>query len=91
MRRYDGQTGAFLSNFASGGGLNVPTGLAFGPDGNLLVGSFGTNDVKRYNGTTGAFLDTFASSGLNGPIDLTFGPDGNLYVANFLGSDIRPV
>jgi len=29
--RYDGKTGAFLDVFASGGGLEDPAGLVFGP------------------------------------------------------------
>jgi hypothetical protein len=29
--RYDGETGAFLDVFASGGGLEDPAGLVFGP------------------------------------------------------------
>ncbi len=75
------------STFASGGGLDTPSGLGFGPDGNLYVGNyanaFGTQ-VLRYNGTTGDFFDVFASSPsspLIGPSGLIFGPDGNLYVS----------
>ncbi len=37
--RYNGATGAFIAAFASGGGLDSPTGLVFGPDGNLYVAS----------------------------------------------------
>ena len=55
--RYDGTTGALIGIFASGGGLRFPTGLVFGPDGNLYVTSNGTNNVLRYDGTTGAFID----------------------------------
>src|SRR5499427_2900758 len=59
---YDSETRAFRGVFASGGGLTEPSGLTFGPDGNLYVGSL-DNTVKRYNGATGAFIDTFASGG----------------------------
>jgi hypothetical protein len=48
--------------FASGGGLDQPEGLVFGPSGNLFVSSGGTDNVLRYNGTTGAFIDVFASA-----------------------------
>jgi DNA-binding beta-propeller fold protein YncE len=53
--RYDGTTGAFLNAFvaAGSGGLQNPTGLAFGPDGALYVGSSNTAEVLRYDGQTG--------------------------------------
>jgi hypothetical protein len=83
-------TGEFLGVAASGNGLSRPYGNAFGPDGNLYVSSFRTNQILRFNGTTGEFLGVFASdnnnglgsgNGLNGPNNLRFGPDGSLYVA----------
>ena len=43
------------------GGLINPTAAIFGPDGNLYVASFGTDEVLRYDGETGAFLDVFVS------------------------------
>src|SRR5205823_3419834 len=64
--RYNGTTGASMGTFASGGGLSAPTGLTFGPDGNLYVASQNTDSVLRYNGTTGAFLNTFVSTGSGG-------------------------
>ena len=92
---YNGSTGAFIDAFVSpgSGGLSDPQGLAFGPDGNLYVGSFGTSSVLRYNGSTGAFIDAFVpsgSGGLFGPFGLVFGPDGNLYVnSHETGSVLR--
>ena len=37
--RYNGTTGAFIDAFVSSGsgGLDMPSGLTFGPDGNLYV------------------------------------------------------
>ena len=59
MLRYDGTTGNFIDVFASGGGLNRPWGLTFGPDDNLYVSSSATDEVLRYNGATGEFIDVF--------------------------------
>jgi sugar lactone lactonase YvrE len=82
--------GKFLGVAASGYGLTRPYGNTFGPDGNLYVSSFRTNQILRYHGKTGKFLGVFASdnnsglgslNGLNGPNGLVFGPDGSLYVA----------
>ena len=83
--RFDGQTGALIDKFASGGDLFRPYGLAFGPDGLLYVSSFRSDKILRYDGATGKFVDVFAqrdgtAEGLNGPNGLLFGPDGNLYV-----------
>jgi streptogramin lyase len=90
VKRYNATTGASIDTFASGGGLNGPYGLVFGPDGNLYVTSYATSEVKRYNGTTGVFMDNFASGGgLNGPYDVVFGPDGNLYVSSDNTSDVK--
>ncbi len=84
IRRYDGDTRAFLGAFVppGSGGLNLPDGMDFGPDGNLYVSSSNTNAILRYDGNTGAFTGVFASAGLSSPGNLQFGPDGLLYVAN---------
>ena len=92
--RYDGVTGQFIDVFVGDnpntavdetGGLYRPYGADFGPDGNLYVSSFLSDQILRYNGKTGQFIDVFASGnqqagGLNGPNGLLFAPDGNLYV-----------
>jgi len=93
VSRYDESTGAFLGVFVRGGsgGLRNAQGLAFGPDGNLYVASFESQQILRYDGVTGAFLDVFVSAGSGGlgaPNDVAFGPDGNLYVADaFFGTN----
>jgi hypothetical protein len=66
--RYDGQSGAFLDAFVPRGSTvaTITRGLAFGPDGNLYLGSIDTTNsaydgILRVNGTTGAFMDVFAN------------------------------
>lgn len=69
------------------GPLDGPTAAVFGPDGDLYVASFETDQVLRFDGRTGAYLGVFVaagSGGLNGPDAGTkFGSDGNLYVPSF--------
>jgi streptogramin lyase len=101
VMRYDGITGAPLPGLGltdafftapGSGGLSYPNmGLTFGPDGNLYVGGFGSNNVVRYDGSTGAFLDQFVvagSGGLGRTRSISFGPDGNLYVASPANSSV---
>jgi serralysin len=90
---YDGLSGSFIKALVQDdstthadetGGLFRPYGIAFGPDGNLYVSSFRSDQILRYNGTTGAFIDVFAqgdgtANGLNGPNGLRF-IDNKLFV-----------
>lgn len=87
IERFDGQTGEPVTDdpfvIPGSGGLKIPNGIAFGPDGDLYVASSGTGQILRYDGDTGAVVGSgvFASLGsLSQPRFITFGPDGNLYV-----------
>jgi sugar lactone lactonase YvrE len=74
---------------AGSGGPSQPTGLTFGPDCNLYVSNFSSNQVMRYDGATGAPLPSTGNSGaiyvssqsggLVTPHGLAFGKDGRLY------------
>ncbi len=82
--------GTFVGDFVAfdSGGLRTPTGMIFGPDGNLYVSDFQNDTVSEYNGTTGAFIASlFPTNTLNGPEGLGFGPDGDLYIVD--GSGIQ--
>ena len=53
--------------------IKNPQTVIFGPDNNLYVASFDTDEVLRFDGSTGEFIDVFASSGgLNGPVGMVF-------------------
>jgi hypothetical protein len=86
VKQFDAN-GNFIKTFAQGGGLSVPFGMAYGPDGNLYVASLGNSSILEYNGSTGAFISKFISQGVGGlfyPNQIAFGPkDGSLYVSSY--------
>ncbi|MBZ0171112.1 MAG: DUF11 domain-containing protein [Phycisphaerales bacterium] len=82
-------TGDFVT--AGSGGLDLPTSMAFGADGNLYVAGFANDAVLRYDGSTGAFLGVFVtagSGGLDEPTALAFGPAGDLYIASSSNDEV---
>lgn len=98
---YDGVSGEFKEVFGQANnadsGLLNPTGIKFGPDGNLYVASAYTSQVLRYDGKTGDFMGVYATRNNGFPDNvvpedlpvpdftvLVFGPDGDLYVTSLL-------
>lgn len=66
--------------------MDFPSGLAFGPDGQLYAAMVGNNTVEKFDSAGNATV--FANSGLNGPLDIAFDHSGNLYAANQNDSSI---
>ena len=66
-------------NATNKGSLQNPQYLAFGPDDQLYVSSFNSNEILRWN-LNGQFNGTFVNSTttdlLNGPTGIEFSPDG---------------
>lgn len=88
--QYD-SSGQYVGDFVAGGsgGLSWPTGLTFGPNGNLFVCSRDTSSVLEYDGLTGAFvraLITSGTGGLSAPFGLVFHRNGRLYVTSEPGA-----
>lgn len=94
---FDSASGALIGSFvvAGAGGLKLPTGLGFGPNGNLFVLSQGTSAigddaVLEFQGTTGAFVGVFHAGSTqilwneNGSGELTWGTNGDLYASNWV-------
>jgi len=63
----------FKDVFVNDEKIKNPQSVIFGPDDNLYVSSFDTDEILRFDGTTGKFIDVFASSGgLDGPVGMLF-------------------
>lgn len=91
IKRYNGDTGAFIANFTSGFPLNRPRGFLFRGAHLYVANELGDN-VLRFNATTGAYVDTFIPAGgpMTRPTQMTFGPDGDFYVLgrNAIGATV---
>ena len=83
---FDGSTGAYLDDFVSAGsgGLAESIDLIFGPDGNLYVSNYTSDQVLVYDGQTGALIGDFitpGAGGLDGPTAIQFLPSHQVAVA----------
>ncbi|MEO5618459.1 MAG: hypothetical protein ABIS67_11850 [Candidatus Eisenbacteria bacterium] len=87
---FDAASGAYIKTYAPGGGFQW-AGL-YAPNGNVIIGSQNTNDLRVYDPNTGAFL--YVLTPFPGAADMTIGPNGNLYVCsytNYMVAEIDPV
>jgi hypothetical protein len=90
--RYNPLTGAVIDEFVSQG-LDVPTDLTFGPDGNLYINSqfpaqpSNIGGILRYDGQDGTFIDQFVTPGSGG---LGLPKRGFLFVGKCCLIDINP-
>lgn len=90
--RIDSTTGNYsvTSGSVFGGTiLSSPVEAIFGTDGNLYVGSFGSNRVELFD-IAGNHLGNFITDAeLSQVSGLEFGPDGNLYIASHGTNEIH--
>ncbi len=68
VKQYDAGTGAFIKNFVTtgSGGLDLPIGMVFAPDGCLYVASGSNGKVFRYDAATGASAGILLDAGAGG-------------------------
>jgi DNA-binding beta-propeller fold protein YncE len=91
--RHDG-TYAFVDVFAQFAANFDPTGLAFGPDGEVYVASYGTSSVVELDPLTGATIGTVlpSDSGLLGADNgMMVSASGRLYVPGYDSSTVARV
>jgi len=79
VEEFDAATGGFIKNYSPSGSWQW-TGV-YAPNGNVYIGSHGTNDIREYDSTTGAFIAVKCA--LPTPSDMAYGPNGNLYVGSY--------
>lgn len=83
---YNGLTGAFIRELGADAPSQQPLGLAFGPDGNLYVGSASpAQGVLRFNPSVDTYVDTFIpnSAPLAGGVESILFRGAQVYVCQF--------
>lgn len=82
IKRYDGQTGAFLGNFSSGYTLEIPSKMSIGWDSLIYVTQWGTaqNKVVRFD-LDGHFVDEFTQTPTPNGLGHLWDADKNFYIS----------
>jgi hypothetical protein len=70
--RYDGVTGAFVDELVSGNGLVTPLSIMFEPNGNFLVTSRDTNEIRRYGNSSDAAFTVSLSAPFPTSVSVNF-------------------
>lgn len=90
IARFNAQTGIFVDEYASNGGLDGPLGHAWDKEGNFYVASFFTGDVRKFD-QKGNFMDIFVAGVPNqtGPSNIWFDKVGNLWVVDWYEGTVK--
>jgi len=92
----------FGKNGAANGQFSFPQGIAFAPDGTLLVDDSGNDRIERFSlsagDTSATWMATYGQTGtgstapggdLNNPTGIAVAPDGTVWVADTLNNRIQ--
>lgn len=84
IKRYDGNTGAYIGNFSSGYSLDQPSKMSMGSDSLIYVTQWGPvqNKVVRF-ALNGNFVDEFTSIGAPKGLGHTWDAHKNFYISLF--------
>jgi streptogramin lyase len=90
---YNPKNNSFVKKLVPAASSHIldPTGMVFGPKGDLFLSSAATSEVMRYDGKTGAFKGVFIPAGLGGLNEaegMAYGPHGHIFVASELGNAV---
>ncbi len=88
---YNLASDTFLGEFVAAGAsdLGQPAGMAFLPNGDLLVGDTAALSIRRFDGVTGDYVGDFTTESIVFPIDLEISPHtGNVLALSGTGGAV---
>tara|TARA_R100001015_G_C4607224_1_gene162329 strand:+ start:150 stop:1208 length:1059 start_codon:yes stop_codon:yes gene_type:complete len=86
ISRFDSNTGAFLSHFATG--IGDPTRMKIRNDTLYVLQWAGNNRILRYL-LDGTYIGNFTTAGVGSSIGLDWDHHGNLYVSSYYGDYVQ--